>query len=178
MQLPAVESEYVFPFSIVESDEYAAPSKDMENYWYEESIRGGYEGVGKFMVYVDVSELDETWSKVRVLLKERKLGGTVKTATGKPNLNALNDRIKVIIIYTDTSTDMDELARIAWNLFEAKVFKSGVLNYKTHEATLNDEYARNNQGRVSKYSIGIHSFSINNSPEKLAAFLRMKYPRA
>ena len=156
-----------------------SPSKDIVNYWQfarstTETNRLNPKYCGKWLVFVDLANLDNLWEKVKTLTEKGILGPSAKTATARPNSSAKDIKIKVIIVYTKNYFDLDDVARVAWLLYENKIFTGPVLNYKTDKATYKGIYAIKSE-KASVYSIKIHSFSIHDTQAKLTEFFKSKY---
>lgn len=153
-----------------------APSKDTQSYWHKLNDLRETDVSGKFMIFVPLEKLDETWEKVYSLTNKGKLGYAAMTSTARPNPMAQREDIKIVLVFTSDFTNLDEICNIAWTLFKKNLFTEGVLNYKTDRATSNGEYAATSNGRrVSLYSIGIDSFIENSTKEAFTDFFKAQY---
>jgi hypothetical protein len=63
------------------------------------------ERCGKWMLFTHVSEIDETWIKIRKTIEDGKLGIRAKMATMKENRNTIVKDEKAICVYTYDSDD-------------------------------------------------------------------------
>lgn len=92
------------------------PSENTSSYWIYDSIESEYpkitENSGKWLVFVELCELDQWWEKIKKLLHEGKLGNHAKTSTAKTNSNATSKNIKVICVYAYNADDKDDVLRI------------------------------------------------------------------
>jgi hypothetical protein len=104
---------------------------------------------GKWCVFVNKSEHDEWWIKIRQCLYEGKLGDEIKTGT------RLGDGIyknkAVIIVYTYDYNDENDVMRIREEL--RKIGLTWKIAYKTDKATLQGKYAKTSKGKVSLHFI-------------------------
>lgn len=130
------------------------PFKVTDVYWiYAKRERGRYpkstQKSGKWLVFVDVKNIDEVWAKVKKATEEGKLGGSAKVATAKPNPNATNTDTKVICVYTYDWTDEKDVRRV-----REELRKLGITNkipYKADEDTLSGKYRVRGDTSISKY---------------------------
>ncbi len=130
------------------------PSKVKDVYWiyairkkgkYPKSVRRS----GKWLIFMDVKDVDEVWAKIKKATEEGKLGGNAKVATARPNPNATIPERKVICVYTYDWSDEKDVKRV-----REELRKLGITNkipYKSDEDTLAGRYTRTGHKRISKY---------------------------
>jgi len=132
----------------------ARPSEVTDAYWiYAERKKGKYpkasQRSGKWLVFVDVKNIDEVWMKIKKATEEGKLGDSAKVATAKPNPNATNPATRVICVYTYDWTDEKDIRRV-----RGELRKLGITNripYKADKDTLSGKYSIRGNTRISKY---------------------------
>ncbi len=156
------------------------PSHDFINFWHfaqnPECNKLDPDYAGKWMIFVKADDLDSTWKKVYELTIQGKLGPRSSTCTSRPNRNAKSKDIKVVLAFITDYRDFNEVARIAWVLYEKGIFTGELLNFKTNEATRAGLYtATLGDTEVCRYSISKKSFQDNNSLEKLTKFFKENY---
>lgn len=155
------------------------PSQDLQHFWQSINSATSTERLnnfwGKWQVFVKLENLDDLWKKVHELTVQGKLGPSSKTATACKNSNARNENMKVIIVYTKDYRDLADVARVAWTLYEQKVFVKGELKYKTNEKTKAKAYAWKDKKPVSIYSVKVAFFIANPSQAKFTEFFQDRY---
>jgi len=132
----------------------ARPSGVTEVYWiYARRKSGEYprstKRSGKWLVFVDIKNVDEVWAKIKKATEEGKLGSSAKVATAKPNPNATDPNTKVICVYTYDWIDEKDVKRV-----REELRKLGIVNkisYKADEDTLSGKYRVRGHTRISKY---------------------------
>lgn len=67
---------------------------------------------GKWLLFVNIEKLDETWKAVKKATEEGKLGDFSKTATSKPSPTATKLNTKVICVYTKDFNEKDDVMRV------------------------------------------------------------------
>ena len=132
----------------------AKPSEVTDVYWiYAKREMGKYSRSthrsGKWLVFVNVKNVDEVWAKVKKATGEGKLGDSAKVATAKPNPNAKNPDTKVICVYTYDWTDEKDVKRIREEL--RKLGMTNKIPYKADEDTLSGKYRARGHTKISKY---------------------------
>lgn len=135
-------------------EEDIKPSKETNDYWiYAEREKGGYPEPtfrsGKWLIFVDVKDVDEVWDKVRNATVEGSLGSGSKVATAKSNPNAIDPNKRVICVYTYDSADFKDVKRI-----REELRRLGITNripYKEDSKTLSGKYRAKDDRRISKY---------------------------
>lgn len=74
----------------------ARPSEITDVYWiYVKRKKGKYpqpRRSGKWLVFVDIKNVDEVWAKIKKATEGGRLGARAKVATAKPNPNATESR--------------------------------------------------------------------------------------
>ena len=154
------------------------PSKNFDDYWvFVESKKNNHNyspKSGKWLIFVDINNLDFFWKKIADATEKGLLGLSSKSSTSKKNPNAPNQNIKVICIYTYNSDDIKDVSRIAWNLYKLGVVGK-VLNYKEDKTTIDNKYANKGNKNISKYSISINSFEKCNNLNEFRDLFKCKY---
>ena len=153
------------------------PSRVTDDYWVDvvskKKSRSPTDNTGKWLIFTYSKDLDETWEKVAKATEKGELGFAAKSATAKLNPNAPNPDVKVICIYTYDSEDKDDVARIAWRLYEMGV-NPHVLNYKKDVTTLEGKYVNRGDTNISRYSVSNHHFE-NKMKEEFIKFFKEKF---
>ena len=132
----------------------AKPSEVTNVYWiYAKREKGKYpkatQRSGKWLVFVNVKNIDEVWTQVKKVTEEGRLGDSAKVGTAKPNPNATNPDTKVICVYTYDWADEKDVKRV-----REELRKLGITNkipYKADEDTLSGKYRIRGDTRISKY---------------------------
>lgn len=127
------------------------PSTCTEGFWLsvrKKPVRLGWR-VGKWLMWVPVSEVDGMWEKVKKALKSGKLGCGAKVATARPHPRAKSPDERVLCIYTRDWQDVEDVFRVREGLRELGV--TWKIPYKTDADTLAGRYSGSGHGRVSKY---------------------------
>jgi len=129
------------------------PSEVTDRYWLEAFRKKGHYrnktvNSGKWLVFVKVEELDETWERIKKATEDGKLGDRSKTGTMKPNPHA-KSRAKVICVYTYDWTDKADVKRIREGL--RKLGITGKIPYKADEDTFSGKYAIRGDTKIAKY---------------------------
>lgn len=117
------------------------PSQEFSAYWieaYRDSSFFSNPYSGKWLIFVDVYEIDAVWLKVKKALKEGLLGPYAKVSTMRKSKNAHSPDIKVICVFTENYRDIEDVMRIRNQLREMGFTQE--LKYKTDAATLKDNY--------------------------------------
>ena len=132
----------------------ARPSEVTEVYWiFAWRKKGEYPKSahlsGKWLVFVDVKDVDGVWAKVKKVTEEGRLGGCSKVSTLKPSHLAVSPDVMVICVYTYDWTDEEDVLRIRDEL--RKLGITGKIPYKADEDTLKGRYMIKGQKGISKY---------------------------
>lgn len=132
----------------------AKPSEVTDVYWiYAMRKKGKYPDPtprsGKWLIFVDLKNVDEVWAKIKKAVEEGKLGDSAKVSTAKPKPLAGKSNAKVICVYTYDWTDEKDVKRIREELRELGIRNK--IPYKTDEDTLSGKYRITEHGRISKY---------------------------
>jgi len=140
-------------------DKNTLPTQENSEFWiraenesmkYSESTKR----CGKWMIFIHVSEIDDTWIKIRKAIEDEKLGRRAKVATMKENRNAVRKEYKVICVYTYDSDDREDVVRVLKALREIGIRDK--MYYKEDEATVSGQYSFNSGGKsVSKYWVDV-----------------------
>lgn len=148
---PSTESK--FPF---EDDN---PSQVIETYWII-AVRkhGGYppkgkttdpSKSGKWLIFVEVKNIDEVWRKIKTATENGLLGAASKVSTSKPNSKSSDPNKRVICIYTYDYTDKEDVLRVREELRKIGIVSK--IPYKTDVATREGQYEVNGNTRISTY---------------------------
>ncbi len=132
----------------------AKPSEVTEVYWiFARRKKGEYPRStllsGKWLVFVDVKDVDGVWAKVKKATEEGRLGGFSKVSSAKPSPLAVSPDVKVICVYTYDWTDEEDVMRIREEL--RKLGITGKIPYKADEDTLKGRYMIKGHKGISKY---------------------------
>jgi len=132
----------------------ANPSEVTDVYWiHAKSEKSEYpkstERSGKWLIFADISVIDEVWAKIKKATKEGKLGDSAKVATAKPNPNATNPATKVICVYTYDWADEKDVKRVREELRILGITTK--IPYKADEDTLSGKYRVRGDTRISRY---------------------------
>lgn len=130
------------------------PSKITDDYWlYAWRKKGRYHKPtvrsGKWLIFVNVKEVDEVWKKIKKATEEGKLGSDAKVSTAKPNPYSIDPNMSVICVYTYDWKDEKDVKRIREEL--RKLGITNKISYKTDEDSLNGKYVVTGHTRISKY---------------------------
>ena len=122
------------------------PSQTYDCFWIRQDapaiIKSRGPTLGKWLVFRPVSQIDETWEKIRRQVESGELGATgAKVSTMMGNPTAKNPS-KVICVYT-TKEDMDEVGLKLIQVVQ------NIIRYKTDQATLAGEYSWSTKGKVT-----------------------------
>lgn len=104
---------------------------------------------GKWLLFINITKLDETWNVIKKATEEGKLGDFSKTATLKPSPTATRENTKVICVYTNDYTDVKDVMRVRHELrnlgFVAKI------SYKADFATREGLYTKRGNKNIAMY---------------------------
>jgi hypothetical protein len=130
------------------------PSEVTKVYWlYAKRKKGNYpnhtRNGGKWLIFVDIKEVDVVWMKIKSATEDGLLGGESKVATAIHNQNATNSEMKVICVYSYDYTDKDDVMRIREALREIGI--KNKIPYKTDNATSEGKYRIKGHSRISVY---------------------------
>ena len=149
------------------------PSKITDDYWVhadpKSSVNKITDNCGKWLIFTYTKDLDEFWQKIANATENGDLGIGAKAGTAKENPNATNQDVKVICVYTYDSENKEDVARIAWKLFDLGVAPR-VLNYKKDKVTIEGKYAVKGDKKISRYSVSIHHFKDKDEKEFIEFF--------
>jgi hypothetical protein len=125
------------------------PSTVTDFYWVG-TIGPNYANVtdysGKWLLYVPVINIDESWQTIARETETNLLGTSSKAATARSNPNETNKRVKVICVYTADCRDIEDVRRVLSRL--RNLGFTGRLYYKEDAATLAGNYVK---GSASLY---------------------------
>jgi hypothetical protein len=106
----------------VTSREYSRPpSKTKDTFWIEarppySSTIGDPRLVGKWVVYVALRKLDESWEKIRKSTVESRMGFLSKSSTAKKNFSPNVVPNRMVVVYTHDYYDTDDVLRVGREL--------------------------------------------------------------
>ena len=138
----------------LESADSHRPSEVFDAFWIhaERRDQSSYpdhtERGGKWMLFIDTSEIDVWWSKIKAATEGGVLGGSAKVATMKPNSNATSADTRVICVYTYDVTDEADCTRVREGLRNLGI--TWKIPYKTDADTHAGKYAMRGNVRISK----------------------------
>lgn len=104
---------------------------------------------GKWLIFVDVKEIDDVWKKIKEAVEEGILWRSAKVATMRPNAHATDQNTKVICVYTYDWTDEADVMRIREELRKLGIMQK--IPYKADEDTYEGKYRVKGHTRISKY---------------------------
>ena len=115
--------------------------------WAEapEEISSSQETLGKWLVFKQLKELDETWHMIRKAVESGELGATganCSTAKPDPSSHPMDSNIGVICVYTSEEM-MDQVG------FKLVHMVKQEIRYKTDEATRQGKYIATGYKRVT-----------------------------
>ncbi len=105
--------------------------------------------VGKWLIFIDIKELDKTWKIIRKATENGNLGIGAKAATAKPNPYAISQNEKVICVYTYNWLDIDDVYRVEKEL--RKIGINSTIFYKTDDDSIERNYKITGAKGISKY---------------------------
>ena len=132
------------------------PSQVTDRYWvYAYRQTGNYPRAtinsGKWLVFVKLDELDETWLKIKKSVEEGRLGNSAKAATALHHPMAIDSITKVICVYTYDWTDKEDVMKIRKEL--RKLGITWKISYKADIDTRMGNYRKRGKEKISKYYI-------------------------
>lgn len=112
------------------------PSTVTDRYWLyawaPPALRAVTPRVGKWLLFVPDTELDQAWAKVEAAVQQGRLGPATKTRTASPGVPG--DWLKVICIYTRDALDHADRERVRRELHAVGFTQE--LVYKSDDDTL------------------------------------------
>lgn len=94
---------------------------------------------GKFLIFTKSSEVDALWEKLLIAYQAGKLGYGMQASTPvkRPHIS---EKERIIVVYTEDAFDMDETARVAWEIDQVVTNQRGshwigALQYMTDRCT-------------------------------------------
>lgn len=119
------------------------PSKEFNHYWiYAYSpawlhfASDAY--TGKWLIYIPIEQLDETWIKIKDAVQQMRLGPCAMVSTMRESSLAEFPNLKVICVFTKDYRDMGDVMLVREQLSKLGFIQK--LRYKTDAATFNNEY--------------------------------------
>ncbi len=104
---------------------------------------------GKWLVFINVKEIDIVWKKIKIATEKGLLGNETKVATAVNNPYAKNQDEKVICIKTYNIDDIDDVMRIRQELRNLGIEKK--IPYKLDIKTRQNIYGVNGETKISSY---------------------------
>jgi len=141
-------------YTMILSGEGVIPSKTTKMYWIvqdapdspPEAIED--EKAGKWLIFLEMDQVDVSWKKVREATVEGALGISTKVSTAKPNPESRDNR-KVVYVYTKDWADEADVMRVREKLRDLGFVDR--IGYKRNLETFAGEYAKKGK-RVTYYS--------------------------
>jgi len=130
------------------------PTKTAQMYWIVLDAPGSApeaiedENAGKWLIFQDPDQVDDSWKKVRDATVAGELGISAKVSTAKPNPDSRDNR-KVIYVYTKDWADEADVMRVREKLRELGFVDR--IGYKRNLETFAGEYAKKGK-RVTYYA--------------------------
>jgi hypothetical protein len=93
---------------------------------------------GKWMVMLEIGQVDAVWARIKAATEEGRLGRFSKVSTAKPSPYAFDPRTKVVCVYTYDSDDVGDVMRVRDELRRLGVTEK--IGYKTDEMTMAGKY--------------------------------------
>ncbi len=106
-------------------------------------------GSGKWLIFIDRTQVDNIWARIKRATEEGKLGDGAKVSTAKTNPNSTDLSKNVICVYTYDWTDKDDVMRIREELRQIGI--TWKIPYKSDLDTIRGKYIVKGHGRISKY---------------------------
>ncbi len=129
------------------------PSKATKGYWlFASRKKGKYPKPtprsGKWLIFVNIKDIDEVWAKIRKATEEGKLGAEAKVSTPKqkPADIGYAKGEHVICVYTYNWTDEEDVKGI-----REELRKLGITNKIPYKTDDDPRYAARGHKRISKY---------------------------
>ena len=116
-------------------EEIPSPTQETNGFWiqaYGKSTKNA-ERPGKWLLFVNKREIDDTWKKIRQETVEERLGCSSKVSTKKGWMYHGMPDDYVICVHTPDYKDKDDVFRVRDRLRELGF--TGKLGYKTDEST-------------------------------------------
>ena len=136
------------------SGEGVMPTKTTRIFWILQDAPGfdpalaNAEKAGKWLIFLDRTEVDEMWKKIRDATCEGRLGISAKVSTAKQNPESRDERM-VIYVHTADWEDEDDVMRIREVLRSLGVEQR--IGYKRNIETFQGEYSEKGK-KVTYYS--------------------------
>lgn len=149
------------------------PSLVTNDYWIyafakksENSIKNlNYIDGGKWLIFVDINEVDRVWQIIKKATENGLLGESSKAATALLSPHAIADDKKVICVYTYNWHDIEDVFRV-----EKSIRSLGIesdLFYKADKETLRGNYKVHGDKNLSKYVSKVNKTNSQISLESL-----------
>lgn len=131
-----------------------SPSMEKSSYWLAaRRKKGDYPKdttrSGKWLLFVDKTEIDQMWEKVKFATEEGRLGASSKVSTAKENPHAATSKTGVICVYTYDSEDREDVFKVRAELKQIGV--NHKIPYKTDSDTRTGKYQVSGHKQISKY---------------------------
>ena len=156
-QIQTKASKLTIDVNVKKSRNNNFPSKITDSYWVHASVKQELNhlkklkipNTGKWLIFLDIKELDKTWQSIKNATESGFLGIGAKAATARPNPNAISQDEKVICVYTYNWQDIDDVYRVEKILRLIRITQT--LFYKADSDTLQGKYKINGSTGISKY---------------------------
>lgn len=141
-------------YNMLLEGEGVIPSKTTRMYWILQDSPAfspedfDDEKGGKWLIFTEKEDIDETWKKIRDATAEGKLGISARVSTAKENPESRDDRA-VIYVNTADWEDEDDVMRIREALRELGIEQR--IGYKRNIETYHGEYSEGGK-KVTWYS--------------------------
>jgi len=131
------------------------PSKTKDVYWIEATppfsdTNADPRLIGKWLVYVTLKQLDESWEKIRKATVDSRLGFLSKSATAKKNFMP-NVSNRMIIVYTQNYYDIDEVLAVGHELNDIGFGITSPIYYETDDARYAHRHVVKGDSKISLY---------------------------
>jgi len=141
----------------VTSREYSRPpSKTKDSFWIEarppfSDTIGDPRLVGKWMVYVALRRLDESWEKIRKSTIESRLGFLSKSSTAKKNFSPNVASNRMIFVYTHDYYEIDDVLRVGRELNDLGFGIDNPLYYESDDTMYAHRHVVKGDSNLSMY---------------------------
>lgn len=106
-------------------------------------------GSGKWLIFIDRTQIDNIWVRIKKATEEGKLGDSAKVSTAKTNPNSTDPSKNVICVYTYDWTDKEDVMRVREELRQIGI--TWKIPYKSDLDTIRGKYRVKGDRRISKY---------------------------
>lgn len=147
----------ILGIGVTAREEYSRPpSKTKDSFWIEarppfSDTHGDPRLVGKWVVYVALRRLDQSWEKIKKSTTDSRLGFLSKSSTAKKNFapNVVSNRM--IIVYTHDYYDIDDVLRVGRELNDLGFGIDNPLYYESDDAMYAHRHVVKGDSNLSMY---------------------------